>query len=359
MEVAIMAEEGTAPRVRPPRMRILSKPMSNDAIILCPYCGSRQAFGTACEACGGRFDAWSLSATQNDMGAWFVRDSKRPHFVGCSYDTLVAAIRAGEIGRDSIVRGPSTRQFWTVARRAAGLAHLFGRCHGCQGPVTQEKPECAACGTAPLDWQDRNYFGLPPIETVAPPTAALEPQALVATAFVREGSVYFVRTSPIPAPTAAIVRIAPPAALVAAEPTPAPPPEPTPEPASAAIVPAPPPPPAPLAQPVDAQPPRIGLSPLDRSLADRVRRLERTNQILLLATAFAAMLALVLGGAYIVQRDARVKELAEAREEAIREVRADFERAQPVTKSKAVDLPSEPDSPPTQVVAPPVPATRR
>ena len=91
-----------------------------------------------------------------------------------------------------------------------------------------------------------------------------------------------------------------------------------------------------------------------------MRRLERTNQILLLATVFAAMLALVLGGAYIVQRDARVKELADAREEAIRELRSDFERAQPVTKSKAVDLPSEPESPPAQVAAPPVvPSTRR
>ena len=354
MEVAIMAEEGTAARVRPPQMRILSKPMSNDAIILCPYCGSRQAFATACDACGGRFDGWSLSATQNDMGAWFVRDSKRPHFVGCSYETLVAAIRAGEVGRDSIVRGPSTRQFWTVARRAAGLAHLFGRCHGCHGPVTQEKPECGACGTGPLDWQDRNYFGLPPIESVAPPTAALEPQALVDTAFVREGSVYFVRTSPIPAPSAAIVRIAAPAVLALREP--APPPAPPPPAVQSTAQPT----VQSTAHPTEAPPPRTGLSPLDRSLADRVRRLERTNQILLLATVFAAMLALVLGGAYIVQRDARVKELADAREEAIRELRADFERAQPVTKSKAVDLPAEPESPPAQVVTPPAaPATRR
>jgi hypothetical protein len=278
------------------------------------------------------------------MGAWFVRDSKRPHFVGYSYDTLVAAIRTGEVGRDSIVRGPSTRQFWTVARRAAGLAHLFGRCHACHGPVTQEKPECADCGAGRLDWQDRNYLGLPPIETIARPTAALEPQALVATAFVREGSVYFVRTSPIPAPSAAIVRIAAPTILAQPEPTPI------------AIVPEPP----PAAQAVEASPARTGLSPLDRSLADRVRRLERTNQILLLATVFAAMLALVLGGAYIVQRDARVKELADAREEAIRALRSDFERAQPVTKSKAVDLPAEPESPPAQVAAPPlVPSTRR
>jgi len=311
--------------------------MSSDALILCPYCGSRQAFAKACAACGGRFDAWSLAATQNDMGAWFVRDSKRPNFVGYSYATIVAAIRAGEIGRDAIVRGPSTRQFWTVARRAAGLAHLFGRCHACQGPVAAEDTDCNACGVSAHDWQDRNYFGLPPVEAVAQPSAALDAQALVQSAFVREGTVYFVRASPVPAPTSMVVRVTAPSqarsVLEPAVPAPA---------APTTVAPA----------PSDASPARIGLSPVDRSLVNRTRRLERINQILFLATVFAGLLALVLGGAYVMQRDTRAKELAAAREEAIRELRADFERTQPVTKPKAVDLPTEPEPPPAQVGAP-------
>ena len=119
-----------------------------------------------------------------------------------------------------------------------------------------------------------------------------------------------------------------------------------------------------------ASPARSGLSPVDRSLVDRslvdrslvnrTRRLERINQILFLATVFAGLLALVLGGAYVMQRDTRAKELAAAREEAIREVRAEFERTQPVTKPKAVDLPTEPEPPPAQVGAPPArPPARR
>ena len=328
---------------------ILPPSMSSDALILCPYCGSRQAFATACGACGGRFDAWSLAATQNDMGAWFVRDSKRPNFVGYSYATIVAAIRAGEIGRDAIVRGPSTRQFWTVARRAAGLAHLFGRCHACQGPVAAEGTDCNACGVSAHDWQDRNYLGLPPVEAVAQPSAALDAQALVQSAFVREGSIYFVRASPVPAPTSMVVRVTAPNAVTA------------PSQALAVIEPALPAPAAPIAvvpAPSDASPARSGLSPVDRSLVDRslvnrTRRLERINQILFLATVFAGLLALVLGGAYVMQRDTRAKELAAAREEAIREVRAEFERTQPVTKPKAVDLPTEPEPPPAQVGAPP------
>jgi hypothetical protein len=339
--------------------------MSSDALILCPYCGSRQAFATACGACGGRFDAWSLAATQNDMGAWFVRDSKRPNFVGYSYATIVAAIRAGEIGRDAIVRGPSTRQFWTVARRAAGLAHLFGRCHACQGPVAAEDIGCNACGVSAHDWQDRNYLGLPPVEGVAQPSTALDAQALVQSAFVREGSIYFVRASPVPAPTSMVVRVTAPASITAPAAVTAP------AQALAVIEPAVPAPATPTAAapaPSDASPARSGLSPVDRSLVDRslvdrslvdrslvnrTRRLERINQILFLATVFAGLLALVLGGAYVMQRDTRAKELAAAREEAIREVRAEFERTQPVTKPKAVDLPTEPEPPPAQVGAPP------
>jgi hypothetical protein len=330
--------------------------MSSDAVILCPYCGSRQGFAKSCEACGGRFDAWSLAATQNDMGAWFVRDSKRPHFVGASYETIVSAIRAGEIGRDAVVRGPSTRQFWTVARRAAGLAHLFGRCHACQGPVHADKPECGACGGGALDWQDRNYFGLPPIESLAAPSGGLDAQSLVNSAFVREGAVYFVRISPIPAPRAAIVRVAPPVEAIAAA-TPIAVPEPSAEPAAAeraAVTKQ----ESPVAEPSVA---RSGPTILDRSLADRVRHLERVNQILFVATLFAGLLALVLGGAYVMQRDTRAKELAAAREDAIRELRADFERAQPVTKSKAVELPTEPEPPPAKVAPPaaPTPSGRR
>jgi predicted amidophosphoribosyltransferase len=136
-------------------MRVSSPPVAKAEAILCPYCGSRQKVSLACESCGGRFDVASLQATQNDMGSWFVRDSRRPHFVGYSYHAIVAAIRSGEIGRDHIVRGPSTRQLWTVARRAAGIAHLFGRCYGCQGPVTSEDGSCMRHAT---NWLHRSQL---------------------------------------------------------------------------------------------------------------------------------------------------------------------------------------------------------
>ncbi len=306
--------------------------MSEPSAILCPYCGHKQPLAPACRECRGRFDAWSLQATQNDMGPWFVRNSARPHFVGCSYATLLALVRAGEVGRDTVVRGPSTRQLWTVARRAAGLAHLFGRCHACQGPVTVESPLCGACGTEPFDAADRNHFGLGPIETVVPPQSQpADPLALVKTAFAEEGDFLFVRVAPLPPPDRSVVRVQPPAPAS---------PAPVAEPAAATLP----------AQPPAAEQPRaerVGSPAIDRGLSERVRDLTRLNRMLLVATILVSASALALGGAYVVLRDARNGELAEARAKAIAEVRAEFERQEPVTKSDAAALPTEPESPPT------------
>lgn len=315
--------------------------MSEHPAILCPYCGHKQPLAPACRECRGRFDAWSLQATQNDMGPWFVRNSARPHFAGCSYATLLALVRAGEVGRDTVVRGPATRQFWTVARRAAGLAHLFGRCHACQGPVTAEDPVCAACGTGPFDAGDRNHFGVGPIEVVAAPgSQSTEPLALVKTAFVAEGDFHFVRVTPLPPPDRSVVRVQPPmpvagpVAVPVAGPVPATSAVPEPSPASRA---------APAPEP-DA---RRGSPAIDRGLSERVRELTRLNRMLLVATILAGASALLVGGAYVVLRDARSAELAEARASAIAEVRAEFERSEPVMKPGAAALPSEPEAPPT------------
>jgi hypothetical protein len=303
--------------------------MSEPSAILCPYCGHKQPLAPACRECRGRFDAWSLQATQNDMGPWFVRNSARPHFVGCSYATLLALIRAGEVGRDTVVRGPSTRQLWTVARRAAGLAHLFGRCHACHGPVTAESPVCGACGTEPFDAADRNHFGLGPIETVVPPQSQpADPLGLVKSAFAAEGDFLFVRVAPLLPPDRSVVRVQPPAPASASVSAPSPA----------------------AAQPPAAEQPhaeRVGSPAIDRGLSERVRDLTRLNRMLLVTTIVVSASALVLGGAYVFLRDARNGELAEARANAIAEVRAEFERQEPVTKSGAAALPSEPDAPPT------------
>ena len=321
-------------------MRVSSPPVAKAEAILCPYCGSRQKVSLACESCGGRFDVASLQATQNDMGSWFVRDSRRPHFVGYSHHAIVAAIRSGEIGRDHIVRGPSTRQLWTVARRAAGIAHLFGRCYACQGPVTSEDGDCTACGTRPTGVTDRNFFGLPQVEALPQHPIPDEVEEVLGLAFVVDSGNYIVRAAPVNPPSMTEVRVAAPdvlqrPALPAARLSPVVAPV-----VAAATAPI-----AALAgQPHVPAPARSAA--IDESLAHRLRSLKRMNLLLLVATASAVLASLVIAVAYVSLRDSRDSELANARNEAIESVKAEFERRAPVKQAPPIELPSLPDAPP-------------
>lgn len=291
-------------------------------ILLCPYCGERQPPAQECKACGGCMDEWSLKATQNDMGCWFVRDSRRPHFVGFSYDALVGAIRAGEIGMNTIVRSPTTRQLWTIARRTPGLAHLFGRCYACQAPVAEQSPRCTQCGAQPPAAADRNYFGLPTGERYAPPADA-KPDL---SAFIEDSSTLLVRVAPAvpPADLSAPPRPFVPAAVsvtVRTEPEPAPTPT------------------------TDASAGRSALSPVHVGLASRAKSLERTNRLLfgLALMSFAVAIGLVL---FLVGLEERHRRETEAKvSEAIRSVRSEFERKPAVVIPPPAELPPMPDAP--------------
>ncbi len=115
---------------------------------------------TRCSACGGPFDPLSRQATQNAMGPWFVRDPGRPFRPGCSFAELRRGVERGRIGPETIVRGPTTHQFWAPARRAPGLANLLGVCHACGGGATQKDYVCRQCGVAFPSPGDRQHMGL-------------------------------------------------------------------------------------------------------------------------------------------------------------------------------------------------------
>ena len=102
------------------------------------------------------------------MGPWSVRRTEVPTVVGCSYETLLRMVQSGDITRDSIVRGPSTKQLWQVARRVPGIAHLVGSCHQCRAKVerragAQPPIRCGGCGANFGAYLDRNWYGLPEI----------------------------------------------------------------------------------------------------------------------------------------------------------------------------------------------------
>jgi len=137
--------------------------MAKTQLLICPYCGEAQPLSDRCRACKGLFEPLSRQATHNSMGPWFIRDPKRPHRPGCSYETLVRLVERQQLDRFSIIRGPTTRQFWAVAKRVPGVAHLLGYCHNCDAHVEPTSHGCPKCGMPFGAFLNRNHLGLPEI----------------------------------------------------------------------------------------------------------------------------------------------------------------------------------------------------
>lgn len=166
---------------------------------LCPYCGTRletDAERARCPACKGLLDPLSRQASQNAMGPWAMRDEARPFNPGCSYDTLKALVARGRIRRDTIIRGPTTRQFWMFAANVPGVAVLLGECHACHHAVQPDEFLCARCGVALSPPTDRQTLGLAPVRLL--PGGASAPA--IAASAVRPLAPYPPSTPTMPGP---------------------------------------------------------------------------------------------------------------------------------------------------------------
>ena len=113
-----------------------------------------------CADCGGLFEPLSRMATQIAMGPWFIRDRAKPFRPGCCYDELKRQIDAEKVTLTTIIRGPTTRQFWSVARNVPGVAHLLGVCHDCGAPVEAQMEACPSCQARFSEVIHRNELGL-------------------------------------------------------------------------------------------------------------------------------------------------------------------------------------------------------
>lgn len=136
--------------------------------VLCPFCGASSLRHDRCETCSGLFDPLSRQATQNHMGPWYIRDIEHPFRPGCSYAVIRAMAYRGKIGLATVVRGPTTRQFWELARRIPGIANLLGVCHACQAGASPEQPVCVSCGVSFATDEDRQYLGLGDVRELPP-----------------------------------------------------------------------------------------------------------------------------------------------------------------------------------------------
>lgn len=140
--------------------------------IVCPYCGVDQAPSDRCAACAGVFEPLSRQASQNQMGPWQVRDERHPFRPGCSYATLRRLVAKGVVRRNTVLRGPTTRQFWARAINVPGVAHLLGECHNCREAAGPDDYMCASCGVVFSVPEDRQFLGLGPVRLLpgqAPP----------------------------------------------------------------------------------------------------------------------------------------------------------------------------------------------
>jgi len=141
-------------------------PIPQPRRVLCPYCGEESRRPTGCDRCGGRFDPLSRQATVNSMGPWFVRDPARPFRPGCSYEVIQQMARSGRIRPDTVLRGPTTGQFWSLAKRTPGVAGLLGICYACQAELPEDAASCHACGARVGHAPDRQHLGLSPVHVL-------------------------------------------------------------------------------------------------------------------------------------------------------------------------------------------------
>lgn len=139
----------------------MSEPQESDEkLVLCPYCGNAQYGGDRCQACAGLFEPLSRRATQIAMGPWQVRDKNNPFKPGCCYDIVKKMAAAGKIKSTTVMRGPTTRQFWSIARNVPGVAHLIGYCHECGSHVSPSDAKCGQCAAVFVEPRGRNELGL-------------------------------------------------------------------------------------------------------------------------------------------------------------------------------------------------------
>jgi len=145
--------------------------------LICPFCGGLTADSGRCQRCSARFDPLSRQASQNEMGPWFVRDESMPYRPGCNYSTIKRLVESGGIEENSVLRGPSTRQLWMLAKHTPGVAQMLGVCHNCGNEVEGDAFACGSCQEPFSADRDRQHLGLGPARPL-PGMASVEILAL-------------------------------------------------------------------------------------------------------------------------------------------------------------------------------------
>ena len=136
--------------------------MSKQSLLVCPFCGVLQDTPEeeVCAVCTRLIGRSTIVVAENEMGPWWIRREEFPFRPGMTYDHIADFARNGKIDEQTIIRGPTTKQLWDIARRVKGIAHLMGRCHACGVKVDPASRSCPACSADFFVYRDRNNLGL-------------------------------------------------------------------------------------------------------------------------------------------------------------------------------------------------------
>ncbi len=130
-------------------------------IWVCPFCAyvrENADAGGACPKCTLDDTPANRRATAQKIGPWFVLQYSNPTAPGMKYSILMMLASRGKITPASIVRGPTTQQYWTTAGQVRGLSRLFGLCWHCQLKLSSITSICPHCDHSQEPPPDPNVF---------------------------------------------------------------------------------------------------------------------------------------------------------------------------------------------------------
>jgi len=113
---------------------------------VCPFCGTqRDSDVGACMHCSLEDTPTTRSATRGKLGPWYVLQSRNPSAPGMNFATLMVLVQKGRVTARSVLRGPTTGQFWRHAAKVKGVSREFGLCWNCGGEIAKNARACVHC----------------------------------------------------------------------------------------------------------------------------------------------------------------------------------------------------------------------
>ncbi len=113
---------------------------------VCPFCGTqRETDLGACTQCSLEDTPTTRTATRGKLGPWYVLQSRNPSAPGMNFATLMTLVQKGRVTARSVLRGPTTGQFWRHAAKVKGVSREFMLCWNCGSDIAKNARACPSC----------------------------------------------------------------------------------------------------------------------------------------------------------------------------------------------------------------------